>query len=92
MHKSKLLSNFLRNHVKKGGTYIPPFSSGKDGYELKFNKNTVYLSNKDIHFAEEWARGFILSFKIGNNLWYHPKAEIIRQNEFDDFINRQLNK
>ena len=45
MHKSKLLKNFLRDHVKKGGAYVSPFSSGKDGYELKFNKRTAYLSN-----------------------------------------------
>lgn len=77
---NKHFANFLGS-----ATYIPPESSGKDGYTVFIGGSEVYISNKDIDTAEASAWKMRTSFINEGNLYAMPidMEEGVRQEEFN---------
>lgn len=87
--KHKLWQEYLANK-----TYIPPSSSGKDGYIIIEDNKEIFVSNRIIEEAISYAEKIKLGFIKDDVLWALSSdlADSVKREEFQNILRVLMSK
>lgn len=88
----KYFKQYLKDFINFSGIFIPPESSGKDGYTLILKGQIQWISNQVINKAENEAAKLRIGFIKGDALFCLPYdySEEIKYKRFLEVLSFQL--
>lgn len=81
------INKYLKTIILMGGNYSDMYSTGKDGIDIRFRDKALFIPNRLINQAEDYANSIRMSFIREDYLWVMPN-ELRESIRYDEFIGR----